>query len=85
MILNNRTERIINFLIDEKKITPEEAISINKDTDLIEMGIIDSMGILELLVFMEQEFLIDFENTSIKAENMRSLASMIDFLESVKK
>ena len=59
MILNDRTEKIINFLIDEKKLTPEEAININMDADLIEMGIIDSMGILELLVFMEQEFAID--------------------------
>jgi acyl carrier protein len=85
MVLNDRTEKIINFLIDEKKLTPEEALSINMDADLIEMGIIDSMGILELLVFMEQEFAIDLENASITAENMRSLSSMIEFLDSMQK
>ena len=85
MILNDRTEKIINFLIDEMKLTADEAMTVNNDTDLIEMGIIDSMGILELLVFMEQEFSIDLENVSITAENMRNLSSMDQFLQDAKK
>ena len=83
--MNDVTDKIINFLITEKKLTAEEALSINPDTDLIEKGMIDSMGILELLVFMEQEFSVDFENTSITAENMRSLSSMVEFLDNVNK
>ena len=83
--MNDITDKIINFLITEKKLTAEEALSINLDTDLIEKGMIDSMGILELLVFMEQEFSVDFENASITAENMRSLSSMVEFLDNVKK
>lgn len=83
--MNDIIEKIINFLITEKKLTQEEALSINLDTDLIETGVIDSMGILELLVFMEREFSIDLEDAIITAENMRSLSNMVDFLDNVKR
>ena len=66
-------KNILTFLKDENKINQQDLINIKPNTDLIEYGIIDSMGVLELLVYIEKEFSIDLEKSVINAENMISL------------
>ena len=73
-------KNILTFLKDENKINQQDLINIKPNTDLIEYGIIDSMGVLELLVYIEKEFLIDLEKSVINAENMRSLSAICDFI-----
>ena len=73
-------KNILTFLKDENKINQQDLINIKPNTDLIEYGIIDSMGVLELLVYIEKEFSIDLEKSVINAENMRSLSAICDFI-----
>lgn len=77
-------KKIIAFLIKENKISEEDVINIGINTDLIEYGIIDSIGVLELLVFIEEEFILDFQKISITTKNMKSLSSISDFILSNK-
>ena len=73
-------KNILTFLKDENKINQQDLINIKPNTDLIEYGIIDSMGVLELLVYIEKEFLIDLEKSVINAENMISLSAICYFI-----
>ena len=77
-------KKISAFLITENKISEEDLLNININTDLIEYGIIDSIGVLELLVFIEEEFILDLQKISITTINMKSLSSISDFILSNK-
>lgn len=77
-------QKILDYLVAENKVTAEEAAVLKPDTDLIEQGVIDSMSILELLVFIEGEFSISLENVSVNAADMKNFASIEAFIEKCK-
>ena len=50
------------------------------DSDsLLESGIIDSMGVIELITFVQDEFGISVDDSEITEENLGSLASIARF------
>jgi len=51
------------------------------DTSLLDEGIIDSTGILELVSFMEEEFGISVEDEEILPENLDSIKNVVAYLE----
>lgn len=71
---------IIGFLLEETKLTEEEAEDLTYETDLISCGIIDSIGILELLSFIEEQYSLDLEKISIQSESFRTLDSISKFI-----
>ena len=54
--------------------------SLDPDEDLLEHGMIDSMGVMKLLIFMEKTFGIKVEDEEIIPENFQSLNSMVTFV-----
>jgi len=52
------------------------------DAHLLETGIIDSLGILEIVSFVEQEFKISISDEDLVPENFRSIASLATFIVS---
>jgi len=57
---------------------------LSDDDDLLELGIIDSMGIVSLISFMEEKFDISIEDEEIVPDNFQSLRSMEKFIEQKK-
>ena len=55
------------------------------DEDLLEAGIIDSMGIMRLITFMEGNIGIKVMDEEIVPENFQSLDRMVKFVEQKKK
>jgi acyl carrier protein len=51
------------------------------DRDLLADGIIDSLGITELITFLEGKFAIKFDDDDIDAENFRSIDGIAAFVE----
>ncbi|MBW2661977.1 MAG: acyl carrier protein [Deltaproteobacteria bacterium] len=47
--------------------------TINHEEPLIEGGLIDSMGILKLIAFLEEEYKVTFEDEDITAENFATI------------
>jgi len=76
--------KILDYLVAENKVTAEQAAAFKPETDLIEQGVIDSISILELLVFIEGEFSISLENISVNAADIRSLESIEEFINRCK-
>ena len=55
--------------------------SLDPDEDLLEQGIIDSMGVMTLVTFMEETFGIEIAEEDIVPENFQNLNSMVKFIE----
>ncbi len=55
---------------------------LEKDTSFLNEGIIDSTGILELIMFLEEEFDIKIEDQDLTPENLDSLSNISAFIQS---
>ena len=55
--------------------------SLDPDEDLLEQGIIDSLGIMRLVVFMEETYGIAVADEEIIPENFQTLNNMVNFIE----
>lgn len=51
------------------------------DRDLLADGIIDSLGITELITFLEAKYAIKVDDDDIDAENFRSIDGIAAFVE----
>jgi acyl carrier protein len=55
--------------------------SFDPDEDLLEQGIIDSLGVMTLIAFMEKDFGIEVSDEDIIPENFQTLNIMASFVE----
>ena len=51
------------------------------DDSFLEMGIIDSTGVLELVTHLETEFQITIEDEELVPENLDSIRGLVRFVE----
>lgn len=68
-------EFIKNQLVREKTMK-----NIGRGDDLIESGVIDSLGILKLLEFLESKFSINIADEELIPENFESIESIESFI-----
>jgi len=62
-----------NFIFDEQ-------IKIERNASLLENGIVDSTGILELIMFIEETFQIEVQDDEVIPQNLDSIANLINFI-----
>ena len=63
-----------NFLFGEE-------ITFSDDASLLEQGLIDSTGVLELVAFLEEQFGIAVEDEELVPENLDSIDNLMLFIE----
>ena len=72
--------RVRTFI--EENFLFRESLSELSDTDsLLETGVMDSTGILELVAFLESEFPIVMSDAEIVPDNLDSVASITGYVE----
>ncbi len=76
---NNAASRIREFVLQTFPVARNRNIS--GGTDLLETGIIDSLGVLDLVAFLQQEFAITVDDGDLTPENFRSIDCMAQFLQ----
>jgi len=54
---------------------------VSDDDSFLELGIIDSTGVLELVAFLEQEYQIRIADEELVPENLDSINRLLRFLE----
>ena len=64
-----------NFLFGRKNV------SLSGDDSLLEQGLIDSTGVLELVSFIENKFEIKVEDDDLVPDNLDSINRLIAFIE----
>ena len=56
--------------------------SIISDGSLLESGVIDSLGVLDLIKFLEEEFKIMVCDEDLRPENFETITTMVAFVQS---
>ena len=54
---------------------------LNGSSSLIEAGVIDSTGVLELVGFLEEDFHIRIDDEDLVPENLDSVDNIVQFVE----
>jgi acyl carrier protein len=55
--------------------------SVGADEDLVSEGIIDSLGLTEVVAFIEQRFGVVVDDDDVVIDNFRNIRSMESFIE----
>jgi len=72
-------ERVEEFIF-ENLILGDRARMPARSDSLIETGVIDSTGVLELIEFLEQEFSIGIADTETVPENLDTVERIVAFV-----
>jgi acyl carrier protein len=73
-------DKIKKFLLQQFPATK----NIGNNDSLLNNGIIDSLGILEVVTFMEQEFGISVSDDDLLPENFGSVSRLLKFVQEKK-
>lgn len=72
---------VITQFIRENFIAGRIDVNIDPDQSLIESGIMDSTGVLELVEFLESTYSIKVEDDELVPENLETVNNIIKFLQ----
>ena len=75
-------DRIIEII---EKITEYKELKNNTDIDLLENEILDSLAFIELIEMLNEEFNIELQPTQIKPNTWRSVKSISEYIQQLKK
>jgi len=76
----NYSETITDFIVDNFLFGDRDKLKM--DTPLFEKGIIDSTGVLELVAFIEENFIVTVADEELVQDNFSSINSIDSFLKS---
>jgi len=71
-------QRIHGFLLEKFPLARKARVG--KDTALLEKGILDSLGILDVVSFLETEFSIVISDEELVPENFQTLGTLSAFV-----
>jgi len=75
----NLREVIARFIADE--FLPDTTVEdISDDLNLIDAGIIDSLGLLRIVAFLEEELGVVIEPEAMLPENLHSIGAIADLV-----
>ncbi len=79
MTADSTAERIRHFILNQFPLARQR--DIGDEDPLLRTGIIDSLGILEVVVFIESEFGITIADEDLVPEGFESIATMARFVD----
>ncbi len=77
-------EQEIKKFLEEHLLLEDEVKELTSDDSLLEKGIIDSTGILDLVSFIEEKYGIKIDDEELLPENFDSLRAIAQFVEGKK-
>jgi len=73
-----RSRAIRSYIVKQFPVARKE--SLRDDTQLLTSGIIDSLGMLDLVGFLEESFMIQISDEELTPENFASIACLANFV-----
>lgn len=73
-------EKIYKFFSDESDL-PEELRNVGPDESLISGALIDSLGVLKIVAFIETEFSIQLDPEEVNLENFDTLGAITKLIQ----
>lgn len=71
----------IRTFIEDNFLFREDRSAISESESLLDAGLIDSTGVLELVAFLETEFGLQIADADIVPENLDSIATIARYVE----
>ena len=65
-----------------KALVTKDAVDLDPAESLLESGVLDSMGVIEVVSFIEKEFGVAVEDEEIVPENFESIRALARFVMS---
>lgn len=75
----DRTQVVLAIAAGLRAVLDTELPDITEDTRLFDLGL-DSTGVLELLLFLEDELGQEIESENLRMEHFQSVRSLADFV-----
>jgi acyl carrier protein len=72
-------QEVRQFLRDNFPLSAD-GIDLNREDSLIEVGVIDSTGVLELIGFIEEHYELTIADEEVLPENLDSIANITRFV-----
>ena len=73
-------EKIINDYVSRELVPDPGLLPLADETPLLDSGILDSLGLLRLVVFLEERFGITLDDTDLLPENFATVNSICAYL-----
>lgn len=74
-------ERDLRQFLADNFILDDGGAGIGMDESLTESGVLDSMGVLELITFLEERFGFSVPDEDTLPENLDSIARLVSYVE----
>lgn len=75
---NELEEQVLEML---EEICDDEAVREERDIDLFDAGLLDSLAAIEVLVAIEEHFGVDIAPTAVERDEMNSVNKIIHQIE----
>jgi len=72
-------DKVRGYILDNFLFTDDQSALSNSDS-LLEKGLVDSTGILEIITFIEEEFSLKVDDEEMVPENLDSVDNIIAFV-----
>jgi len=72
-------EKVRKFITENFYVADKDALT--DDASLLDRGIIDSTGVLEVVAFLESEFGITVDDSELLPENLDAIGRIAAFVE----
>jgi acyl carrier protein len=80
MSSHERVEQEIRTFLKDNFPLSTDGVTLESDDSLIEVGVIDSTGVLELIGFIEERYEIAIADEEVLPENLDSIANITRFV-----
>ncbi len=78
--MSQATETVANFIVTEI-MHGAEGDTLDPELGLLEEGIIDSLGLQQIITFIEQQYKITIEDDDLMPENFESVSAIATLIE----
>ena len=79
-VTNNKEEQLRTFILENYLFTDDQGKLNNKDS-FLDTGILDSMGILELIYFLDEEMSIKVQSEEMIPSNLDSINNLLKLID----
>lgn len=70
----------LRAFVEENFLYMRPDFELKNDQSLMENGVVDSMGVMEMIQFLEEEFGVEVDDSEITEENLGSLDAIAGFV-----
>jgi acyl carrier protein len=78
---NNEINKTIRLYIAENILYRSNGFPYSDDTSFLENGIVDSMNIMEIVMFIEEKYGVQVADEEIIPDNFDSIECLVKFIE----